>query len=85
MAVEPLHIESVVDRVYSVLRDQIVAGQLPRGTRLRQEALAVELGVSRTPLREALRRLAAEGLVEFNPNRGAQVADLRAEDVLASY
>lgn len=85
MAVEPLQIESVVDRVYSVLRGRIVSGELPRGMRLRQEAIAVELGVSRTPLREALRRLAAEGLVEFSPNRGAQVAELRGHDVRSSY
>jgi DNA-binding GntR family transcriptional regulator len=85
MAVEPLQIESVVDQVYSVVRDRILSGELPRGTRLRQEALAAELGISRTPLREALRRLAAEGLVEFSPNRGAQVSELRAEDVRSSY
>lgn len=83
--VEPLQIESVVDRVYAALRERIVTGELPRGARLRQEALAAELGVSRTPLREALRRLAAEGLVEFNPNRGAQVAEVTLADVRASY
>ena len=85
MAVEPLQIETVVDRVYAALRERIVAGELPRGSKLRQEALAEELGVSRTPLREALRRLAAEGLVEFHPNRGARVADLQPADVRAAY
>jgi DNA-binding GntR family transcriptional regulator len=85
MAVEPLQIESVVDRVYAVLRRRILDGELARGTRLRQEALAAELGVSRTPLREALRRLAAEGLVAFHPNRGAQVVDMTAEDVRRAY
>jgi DNA-binding GntR family transcriptional regulator len=82
---EPLQIESVVDRVYAVLRRRIVEGELRRGARLRQEALAEELGVSRTPLREALRRLAAEGLVEFHPNRGAQVPELTLESVRAAY
>jgi DNA-binding GntR family transcriptional regulator len=82
---EPLRIESVVDRVYAVLRRRILDGDLPRGTRLRQEALAVELGVSRTPLREALRRLAAEGLVEFHPNRGAQVTEVAEDAVRRAY
>ena len=85
MGVEPLQIETVVDRVYAAIRERILAGELSRGARLRQEALATELGVSRTPLREALRRLAAEGLVEFHPNRGAQVAEVALTDVRASY
>ena len=69
-----LEIRSVVDDVHEALLERIVAGDLPPGTRLRQEALAEELGVSRTPLREALVRLASEGLVAFMPNRGATVA-----------
>lgn len=84
-ATEPLQIESAVDRVYAALRARIVDGDFPRGARLRQEALADELGVSRTPLREALRRLAAEGLVEFHPNRGAQVAEISDDDVRSAY
>jgi DNA-binding GntR family transcriptional regulator len=85
VGVEPLRIETVVDRVYDEVRRQIVEGELGRGAKLRQEALAEALGVSRTPLREALRRLAAEGLVEFHPNRGATVATLTAEDVRSAY
>jgi DNA-binding GntR family transcriptional regulator len=80
-AVSPLHIQSVVDHVYSALRERILSGDLARGTRLRQAMLADELGVSRTPLREALRRLSTEGLVEFSPNRGATVSDLDFGDM----
>jgi DNA-binding GntR family transcriptional regulator len=69
-----LEIRSVVDDVHEALLGRIVAGELAPGSHLRQEALADELGVSRTPLREALVRLASEGLVEFTPNRGATVA-----------
>src|SRR5256714_5267481 len=77
----PLNIQSVVDHVYSALRERILSGDLPRGTKLRQASLAEQLGVSRTPLREALRRLATEGLVEFLPNRGATGSKLDFGDM----
>jgi DNA-binding GntR family transcriptional regulator len=80
-ATGPLQIQSVVDHVYSALRERILSGDLPRGAKLRQASLADELGVSRTPLREALRRLSAEGLVEFLPNRGATVSELDFGDM----
>ncbi len=70
----PLQIQSVVDQVYSVVRQRILSGELAGGSRLPQTSLAEELGVSRTPLREALRRLSTEGLVVLEPNRGATVA-----------
>ncbi len=76
-----LRILSVVDHVYEALRERILTGDIPRGTRLRQVALAEELGVSRTPLREALRRLSAEGFVEFSPNLGATVTQLDLGDM----
>jgi DNA-binding GntR family transcriptional regulator len=72
----PLKVTSVVDQAYLAIRDRIDDGRLARGTRLHQEDLAAELGVSRTPVREALRRLAAEGRVELLTNRGARVADI---------
>ena len=53
-----LEIQSVVDHVYTALRERILSGDLPRASKLRQVSLAEEMGVSRTPLREALRRLA---------------------------
>jgi DNA-binding GntR family transcriptional regulator len=80
-----LAIASVVDQVYSAIRDRITGGSLQRGARIHQEDLADELGVSRTPVREALRRLAAEGLVEMRTNRGARVADVGQDDMHAAY
>lgn len=71
-----LEVTSVVDQAYLAIRERIDDGRLARGTRLHQEDLAAELGVSRTPVREALRRLAAEGRVELLTNRGARVADI---------
>jgi len=76
-----LEIQSVVDHVYTALRERILSGDLPRASKLRQVSLADEMGVSRTPLREALRRLAAEGLVDFSPNRGATVSELDFGDM----
>src|SRR6476661_6190450 len=58
------------------LREMITEGELSAGTRLNERALCEKLGVSRTPLREAFRQLAAEGLVSLEPNRGAQVVAL---------
>lgn len=62
------------ERTLSTLRDMIMGGDLGSGARLGEVELAERLGVSRTPVREALSRLAAEGLVEIVPNRGARVA-----------
>ena len=67
------------------IRERISSGSLPRGARVHQEDLAEELGVSRTPVREALRRLAAEGLVEMRTNRGARVADVDQVGMRGSY
>jgi DNA-binding GntR family transcriptional regulator len=65
----PLH-EEAVDR----LRDQIVQGRLVPGERLNERLLCEQLGISRTPLREAIKLLATEGLVALLPNRGAVVS-----------
>ncbi|SFE49166.1 GntR family transcriptional regulator [Blastococcus tunisiensis] len=62
------------ERALGELRELILGGALLPGTRLGEVELAERLGVSRTPVREALSRLAAEGLVELVPNRGARVA-----------
>ena len=77
--------ESMVEQTSAILRERIRTGELAPGARLRQEVLAEELGVSRTPLREALRLLAADGLVELEPNRGAVVAPLSRDAQVAFW
>jgi DNA-binding GntR family transcriptional regulator len=71
IARRPLH-EEATDR----LRDLIVQGRLAPGTRLNERLLTAQLGLSRTPLREAFKVLATEGLVELLPNRGAIVSQM---------
>lgn len=63
------------------LRDLIVQGELAPETKLNERVLCERLGISRTPLREAIKYLASEGLVELLPNRGAAVAPLKREKV----
>lgn len=64
-----------------VLRERILRGGFQEGEPLRQDAIAEELGVSRIPVREALRQLEAEGLVIFNPHRGAVVTTLSLQEI----
>jgi DNA-binding GntR family transcriptional regulator len=73
------------ETVYVTLRARILSGELSANTMLREQALAAELGVSRTPVREALRRLNEAGLVTFIPNRGATVAEWTMEQVRETY
>ncbi|MEU9837743.1 GntR family transcriptional regulator [Actinomadura sp. NPDC048032] len=74
-----------VDRVYTRLRADILDGVHPPGARLGEAELAEATGSSRTPVREALRRLEVEGLVEVLPHRGARVPDWTAEDLEEIY
>ncbi|HEY2192703.1 MAG TPA: GntR family transcriptional regulator [Actinomycetospora sp.] len=69
------------ERAQVALRDAILRGELAAGARLGEVELAERLGVSRTPVREALSRLAAEGLVEVHPHRGARVVSFSAQDL----
>lgn len=77
---QPVERVSLRDRVYAQLLDAIVAGAIPPGSRLRDRDLAAELGVSRTPVREALQRLEAEGLVQTMPGALTRVAPLDVRD-----
>lgn len=72
-------------RVHDHLREEILASRLAPGTELQEVALSQELGVSRGPIREALGRLAAEGLVTVRPRRGAVVRALSANEFLEAY
>jgi DNA-binding GntR family transcriptional regulator len=74
-----------VERAYQAVTRMIAGGELEPGARLREQSLAQVIGVSRTPVREALSRLAAEGVVELSHNRGAQVASFSAADIDALF
>ena len=67
------------------LRQLIVEGAIAPGAKLNERALAEQLHVSRTPLREAIRMLAAEGLVDLLPNRGAVAAQLSTQDIVDTF
>lgn len=69
------------DRAYTAIRDGIIAGRYQVADRLREEALAEQLAVSRTPIRAALQKLASDGFVEFTPHAGAVVKGWGEADV----
>lgn len=76
----------VLHQVVAVrLRQRIVEGQIAPGAKLNERELSLSLQVSRTPLREAIKMLAAEGLVELLPNRGAVAAQMSAQDVADTF
>lgn len=77
--------ESRAERVLAQIRDGIHAGRYKPGERVRETEVADWLGVSRTPVREALRRLESAGLVVFEPWRGAVVADLDRQQINELY
>lgn len=77
----PVSRRSLHDELVGRVRDMIIDGQLPPGTRIHEGQLGEALGVSRTPLREALKFLASEGLIELVPGRGALVRRLTPRDV----
>ena len=76
---------SLRGRVYGHIREDILSGRYQQNTELKETAIGAELGVSRTPVREALRQLELEGLVNIIPNRGAYVNMITAKDVQDIY
>src|SRR2546427_2442268 len=83
----PARLENLTlwQRVYDHLREEILAGRLKPGAELAEVPLSEQLGVSRGPIREALGRLASEGLVTVRPRRGAVVRSLSKEEFLELY
>ena len=77
----PIARRSLHHEVASLIRDMIIAGELAPGIRIAEAELCARFGVSRTPLREALKVLAVEGLVVLQPNRGAAVARITPEEI----
>jgi DNA-binding GntR family transcriptional regulator len=81
----PLPAASLHDQVATRLRQMLVENRIPPGAKLNERELCEQLKVSRTPLREAIKMLAAEGLVELVPNRGAIAVELSETDVLRTF
>lgn len=75
----------MAERAYIHLRRKIASGELPAGASLSEVSIAREIGVSRTPLREAIRQLAAEGLLRQTPNKGSVVVEFSKRDIAELY
>lgn len=82
---KPVRLSTIGDQTINHIRNQILSGQLAAGTRIDQNAIATELGVSIIPVRESIRQLEAEGLIEKRPYRGAFVAELSLTELLDIY
>ena len=74
-------IQTIADQVYSILKKNICEGQYPPGFWLQENELCEQLGVSRSPVREALRRLVSDGLVISIPNKGTFVKEFTCKDI----
>ena len=73
--------ESSAAQALAYIRERLVSGEFAAGTRLIEESLARDLGISRTPVREAIRTLVADGFLQFRPNAGAFVAEWSDEEI----
>lgn len=85
MAKETLNSQNLHEATFQKLRSLLVEGKIAPGNKLNERELAESLNVSRTPIREAIRRLAADGLVELIANRGAIALQLSLEDVIHTF
>lgn len=74
-----------VDKAYRSIREGILRGLYAPGTHIRAQDLAASTGLSRTPVREAMRRLHAEGMIQIHPNRGAFVSSWSERDIVQIY
>ncbi|GAB5471077.1 MAG: GntR family transcriptional regulator [Rhodospirillales bacterium] len=80
-----IRVPTVRDEVYEQLRERILSSSLPEGTRIDLKELAADLGVSATPLKEAIQRLESEGLLVVQPRRGTFVATIDEEEVREGF
>jgi len=83
--IRPIVHENLDDKIYASVRDMLVSGQFEPGSRIVQEDLAASLGVSRTPLINALKRLAQDGLLEWIPRRGIFVRQLDLAELISLF
>jgi DNA-binding GntR family transcriptional regulator len=79
------HVGTMADAVYAALRHSIIHGELRPGARLRADALAKEMNVSRTPVRDALRKLESEGLATMSARRGLIVPELSEDGLIETF
>lgn len=82
---KPAHRDRLADQAHAAIREAIVTGEFASGERLIETQLAADLGMSRAPIREAIQRLAEEGLVTEHPHQGTFVTVLAADDVVDFY
>jgi len=73
--------ELLSKKVYRILKERSIKGNLAQGSKLLEAKIAEQLGVSRTPIREAIRELAAEGFVKISPNQGVVIINISIEDI----
>jgi DNA-binding GntR family transcriptional regulator len=78
---EPVGAQRLGDKVYRSLLEAIATNRLPEGARVQEDAVAAQMGVSKTPVREALRRLEAEGFIRLAPHRTPEVRRLDSDDI----
>ncbi|OHB42486.1 MAG: hypothetical protein A2Y13_07130 [Planctomycetes bacterium GWC2_45_44] len=75
----------ISDQIYETLLKQIIDHKLKPGERLLEEQLGRDLGVSRTPLRDAINALAKDGFIRVEPRRGASVRDFQLRDLIVTF
>ncbi|MGI0086144.1 MAG: GntR family transcriptional regulator [Nitrososphaerales archaeon] len=83
--ISPIAYASLADTVYRSIKEKILNHEIPRGARIRDEELAGQLGVSRTPIREAIRTLIRDGLVEVVPRSMTRVRNFTEQDIIEIF